>query len=90
MPKCPKCGAEIDQLAQWCKREDKYYFSLEENESVIRELALPSDSEDYDASDYECPECSEVIFHDYETAVDFLAGREVTSISPENIITKTE
>jgi len=90
MPKCPKCGADIDHLSQWRKTEDKFHFSLGEGEDVITEMCLPRDSQAYDASDYECPECSEVIFHDYETAVDFLAGREVTSISPENIITKTE
>jgi len=70
MPKCPRCGEEIDYLRNWQSGETEYrLFSngTYEGEDFV---------EDNKVNDYECPECSEVLFTDEEKAIAFLKGKE--------------
>lgn len=67
MPKCPKCGKEIDCLNNWESGEMEYCLSLNgyEGKDFV---------EDGKVNEYECLECSEVIFTDEEKAIAFLKG----------------
>jgi len=74
MPKCPKCGSEIDELIVYCKEISKYRVWLhspeDEHPSWERIDALESE----DVGGYECPECGEQLFKDYHEAIAFLKG----------------
>ena len=75
MPKCPKCGKEIDHLV---------YQSYE----LVTATALltPADIIDYisweshgitrDPPEYKCPECGAVLFNKEEDAEAFLKGED--------------
>ena len=71
MPKCPKCGAEIDHLHHF-----GYY--LQKADFWIDEDGEPRYDDWDDLGDlkgtpeYECPECGEVLFTDEEEAKKFL------------------
>jgi len=71
MPKCPKCGKEIDYLFDYSKVEQLFIFSLENGEPRYEakdsfSLSLPDE--------WECPECGEVLFRSEEDAIKFLKG----------------
>ena len=69
MPKCPKCGKEIDHLRSFLPIYDltvdengkKHYEFIEDSPVAIKEH-------------YTCPECRTVLFTDEEEAVKFLRG----------------
>ena len=74
MPRCPNCKQEIDNLNNWSK------------EWVLRRFSVGPDGDtDYGAAkawesvgeldEWRCPECSEVLFRDEESAAKFLLGR---------------
>jgi len=74
MPKCPKCGKEIDYLVDYSPAWQKYEMRIDKNGDAHYEFvddSLPIDTID---DEYECPECSEVLFTDEEEAVKFLKG----------------
>ena len=75
MPKCPKCGEEIDHLN--LKSIDGGEMSLsEDGEDGEFQIDWNSDiygEETLDTS-ASCPECGEKLFDDYEEASDFLRG----------------
>jgi len=69
MPKCPKCGKEIEELL---------YYAYELNHAHFNRYGeyynwdtLPDMK---GKPDYECPECGEVLFHSEEKALAFLRG----------------
>jgi predicted RNA-binding Zn-ribbon protein involved in translation (DUF1610 family) len=64
MPKCPKCGEEIDHLINYCRGWEMFAFDGEEYEYI--------DSFGVDESEYACPECDETLFTDEEEASKFL------------------
>ena len=72
MPKCPKCGAEIDHLINWSEAEQKFILRLTEKGTPNYEYV---DTVPKDRNEYECPKCHEVLFTDEEEAIKFLRGK---------------
>jgi hypothetical protein len=75
MPKCPKCGKEINFLKSYVYSRDEFNFVID-NDGTF----------DYDYVDnwdcvidreFCCPECEEILFTDEEDARDFLLGKKV-------------
>ncbi|MEM0095701.1 MAG: hypothetical protein QW660_03600 [Candidatus Bathyarchaeia archaeon] len=72
MPRCPKCGAEIEELIDLTR------------ELVEYRLYLAGDRPEWEKADvvesenvcYYCPECHEEIFNDFKKAIAFLKGEE--------------
>ena len=70
MPKCPKCGKEINklyniQLGEMCWEMD------EDGEYENRvDLFVQHDETNF----WECPECNERLFDNEEEAINFLKG----------------
>ncbi len=71
MPKCPKCGKEIDCLRNFQSGENAYDFYVEDGDTHYE---LDEFQPDNNINDYECPECSETLFTDEEEARKFLLG----------------
>ena len=70
--KCPKCGVEIDHLRLFSRVEQRARFELDGAGDV--HVLYEGDVPDYDDDDFECPECNEVLFHDWDEAEQFLKG----------------
>jgi DNA-directed RNA polymerase subunit RPC12/RpoP len=69
MPKCPRCGKEIDHLIEYSKEWRKYRVRLVGNYieyEEIDEAAVVIDHE------YVCPECDSTIAITEEGAKEFL------------------
>jgi DNA-directed RNA polymerase subunit RPC12/RpoP len=77
MPKCPKCGKEIDFLENYqYPTVDYYHFYLDSEGNPQYEYMDGFSSKD-DEGDYYCPECGEKLFDNEEDAIKFLKGGEV-------------
>ncbi len=77
---CPKCKEEIDYLNNYISGEAKYIF---DGESYNQDGDFQNDGK---VSDYECPECQEVLFTDEEKAKEFLEDKdELTEIISEKL-----
>ena len=79
MPKCPKCGKEIDHLVDFSPVWQEYEMTISKNGDAQYDLiddSIPMGTDD----EYVCPECSEVLFTSEEDAINFLKGniKEVT------------
>jgi uncharacterized C2H2 Zn-finger protein len=75
MPKCPKCGKEINELINWRRELSEYhiYFARKEDEHPIWERFDVIEDEDEDSNEeYECPLCRTVLFRNYKDAIAFL------------------
>ncbi len=75
MPKCLKCKEEISHLFLYEKIDEKRWFSLDKRghaEADTVDVLLEGEEK----VDYECPECSEVLFHNWDDAELFLQGKE--------------
>jgi predicted RNA-binding Zn-ribbon protein involved in translation (DUF1610 family) len=73
MPKCPKCGEEIDRL--YYKVVDYGTVWLKENGELDWELASETyGDEQKSACEFKCPKCHAVIFDDEDEAVEFLTS----------------
>jgi transcription initiation factor IIE alpha subunit len=71
MPKCPKCGEEIDGLDNRTNAEVESYFIANNGgwgEYLYTHNCYLNDG------DYMCPECGEVLFTDEKSALNFLKG----------------
>lgn len=73
MPKCPKCGKEIDNLREWDKVWRGFGFSLNDNGEVQYD-PLDNYVECGNEIEWECPECSATLFYTEERAIEFLKG----------------
>ena len=71
MPKCPKCKKEIDYLKNYQSGENYDEFQLLNGERDYDNKGFEPDGR---VNDYECPECSEIIFIREKEAVKFLKG----------------
>jgi len=76
MPKCPKCGAEIDYLHEFDKVEEKFRFSIDDN-GLPDYAHLNYIAESEEVIDFECPECDALLFEDEEKATAFLKGEPI-------------
>jgi len=74
MPKCPKCGKEIDYLRDFSPVWQEYKLTIDKNGDADYEFVDNTTSMDF-GDIYECPECGEVLFTDEEEAVKFLRGK---------------
>lgn len=71
MPKCPKCGKEIDRLSY---HEERDYDAVVE--VVDGKLSRLEEKENVEVSYYSCPKCDEEIAQSDEDALKFLQGQE--------------
>ena len=69
MPYCPKCDSRISELNEYNKGEEKHRFYVADNGGIETEYL---DWIGEGSSDYECPECKEVLFTGYNDAEAFL------------------
>ena len=72
MPRCLKCGSELNWLRLWSGNWSSYQFFL--NEAGQCESFLEDEFWDEDKDEFQCPECQEVLFQDEEKAIAFLRG----------------
>ena len=80
---CPKCKKEIDSLNNFQSGEAHYHLWINGNSPHYEEKEFQPDNK---VNDYECPECSEVLFTDEDKAIAFLkGGDELQSIVEEKI-----
>ncbi|RLG34529.1 hypothetical protein DRN97_02350 [Methanosarcinales archaeon] len=78
MPRCPKCGKEIDHLKDFSPVWQEYKMTIDENSDAHYEFvddSLPIDSMN---DEYQCPECEEVLFTYADDAIKFLRGETLT------------
>jgi hypothetical protein len=73
MPRCPKCGKEIDSLKHYQTCLVKWDFYIDEN---VNEYFENEDMLDGWDSKWACPECDETLFFDIEDAINFLKGNK--------------
>jgi len=71
MAKCPECGEEISELINVCSAWKLYRYTPDGNYEHIDDVAG-------DTSEYECPECNEVLFYSEEEAKEFLSKTSET------------
>ena len=80
MPKCPKCGAEINQLICYVSNVTEVdAFTLDEKGEPFYDKI----DEIYDESsdiEFTCPVCDKPLFHKEEEAIRFLKGEKVEVI----------
>ncbi len=77
---CPKCKKEIDYLNNYTSGENKYNF---DGDNYNQDGDFQPD---YKVNDFECPECSEILFTDEVKAIAFLKNEdELQSIIKEKI-----
>lgn len=69
MPKCPKCGKEIDYLKHWQQSSVSYEFTLDDEGYPNYDRDEIVGGED---SEWDCPECNEELFNNEEEATEFL------------------
>lgn len=79
MPKCPKCGLEIDHLrcfvSGWKERE----YRIEDGTGQLGEDDGNFIPDDGRPDDFDCPECGNTVFSDYDKAEVFLKGTPAPS-----------
>jgi len=74
MPKCPKCGKEIDYLKDYFPVWQEYNMRINENGEEYYEFVNDSIPMDVMNDEFECPECGEILFKNHDDAVKFLRG----------------
>ena len=72
MPKCPKCGENIDTLIAWIPKEDRAEVGLNSDNSLC--YLINDNIEGKGTTEYECPVCSEIIFRSEADAKKILKG----------------
>lgn len=78
---CPRCFEEITELKMYVPAEMVYHIRIDGNGNTDVEGTETIDIVDcHHEIDIECPECSEVLFHDQEKAEDWLSGDD--SVQP--------
>ena len=73
MPKCPKCGKEIDYLVNVESGDMDYRFNPDGDYYPGEFLS------DGGRNEYECPLCQATLFTDETTALEFLKGTKDTT-----------
>ena len=68
MPKCPKCGKEVDQLKARVSEVSDWLLMLEDGDPYWEE----EDRTRTGDITFGCPECEAVLFQDEEKALAFL------------------
>ena len=68
---CPKCGEEIDKLYAFIRAERKMEVGLHHGELDWYEIDVYTLEDE--ETDYECPECNELLFHNPEQVIKFLS-----------------
>ncbi|MBW2569708.1 MAG: hypothetical protein JRE47_10160 [Deltaproteobacteria bacterium] len=71
MPKCPKCGREIDALKNVEDGSMEYKLALDIAGDMHYEQMEFSG---YDNEEFLCPKCEAVLFTDPDEAIEFLKG----------------
>jgi len=73
VPKCPKCGKEIDELT--VKVIDHGSLYLDSDGKPHLDLVSDMYGLNYVETIFSCPECGEELFKAYREAVNFLQKR---------------
>lgn len=72
MPKCPKCGREINALLNIVTGTMEYELSLDvQGDEQYSRMDFENDNE---INDFVCTLCQKVLFVDDEEAIEFLKG----------------
>ena len=74
MPKCPKCGENIETLIAWIPKEDRCEVSLNPDNTLRYEF--DENIAGKGTTEYECPLCSEIISRSESDVEKFLKGEE--------------
>lgn len=75
MPKCPKCGREIDTLLNYetgCQTTE--VKTDKDGELQWNVTSFNSDKDDNDLDKFLCPLCFEALFTDADEVIEFLKG----------------
>jgi predicted RNA-binding Zn-ribbon protein involved in translation (DUF1610 family) len=75
MPKCPKCGEEIDVLITWKRELSRYRMWFIEKDDEYPMWERVDAVEEEGEEEYECPRCGGLLFKNYEDAVAFLKSK---------------
>ncbi len=73
MAVCPKCKQKVESLNNYSSGERKTRVSIFDGEEEYEEEEFQANGK---VNDYECPECSEVLFKDEEEAIAFLKNKD--------------
>jgi len=73
MPVCPKCGEEIGHLMGYARVWQEYKMSIDREGDEWCEFTGLSTSTN-DSDEFNCPECTRLLFTDIEEAKRFLKG----------------
>ena len=76
MPKCPKCKKEIDYLTYYAYELTKATVGIPEGTDHMEYSHWDSLGTTKGEVNFECPECSEVLFHTDEEAKTFLLEQQ--------------
>ena len=75
MPRCPRCGKEIDSITNVQSGYMEYVLKIDENGDYDYDSSEGGFSTDDSLNDFRCPECNGSLFPDSEgDAVAFLKG----------------
>jgi DNA-directed RNA polymerase subunit RPC12/RpoP len=78
MPKCPRCGKEINELYLYGKQIQ--LFRVWFDEDLQHEWV--NASSDMESKEYDCPECGETLFTSEEEATEFLKPKAKQTTLP--------
>ncbi len=76
MPKCPECSKEITHLFLYQIVNEVCWFKVDKDGDAEMEVIETNPIDDSSES-YDCPECEQTIFYNWEEAEKFLQGKEV-------------
>lgn len=74
MAKCPKCGKEIDYLRDFSPAWQEFRATIGQDGYMSFEPMDNYEVMDREDDEYECPECTRVLFTDQVQAENFLKG----------------
>ena len=72
MPKCPKCGKEIDHLIHYGYYLMKADFRIDKDGDKVYENWYDFGDMKEGTEEYYCPECKQVLFKTEDEAIKFL------------------
>lgn len=72
MPKCPKCGQEIDKLYRYRPSNIDVIIGIDESGEVVMSASDQFQMKEPDEYEYICPKCDETVTQNEEEAIRFL------------------
>ena len=72
MPKCPKCGTEVDQLTNFSLHWTEHRFTVSDDGLPSYHVSENIVMSDPVENEYVCPECDAVLFKSEAEALTFM------------------